>query len=99
MYSILTSPRIVWVVTFFCDRGVLGPKAFAHPEMKPESKEWCSKLKQAAIRARGLDPGMRSYTLLLASRGLQKCAPQHEQQRIGRVRIDRRTLPVVRRKF
>src|SRR5258708_17314137 len=28
MYSILTSSRIVWVVPFICDRGVLGPKAF-----------------------------------------------------------------------
>ena len=51
-------------------------KGSAYPEIKPESKEWCSQLKQAAVRARGLDPGMRSYTLLLASRGLQKCAPQ-----------------------
>jgi hypothetical protein len=54
----------------------LGQKRSAHLEIKPESKEWCSQLKQAAVRARGLDPGMRSYTLLLASRGLQKCAPQ-----------------------
>jgi hypothetical protein len=54
----------------------LAQKGSAHPEIKPESKEWCSQLKQAAVRARGLDPGMRSYTLLLASRGLQKCAPQ-----------------------
>lgn len=54
----------------------LGQKGSAHPEIKPESKEWCSQLKQAAVRARGLDPGMGSYTLLLASRGLQKCAPQ-----------------------
>jgi len=50
-------------------------KSSAYPD-KPESKEWCSQLKQAAVRARGLDPGMRSYTLLLASLGLQKCAPQ-----------------------
>src|SRR5438552_5153924 len=54
----------------------LAQKGSAYPEIKPESKEWCSQLKQAAVRARGLDPGMRSYTLLLASRGLQKCAPQ-----------------------
>jgi hypothetical protein len=54
----------------------LAQKRSAHLEIKPESKEWCSQLKQAAVRARGLDPGMRSYTLLLASRGLQKCAPQ-----------------------
>jgi len=54
----------------------LAQKGSAHPEIKPESKEWCSQLKQAAVRARGLDPGMRSYTLLLASLGLQKCAPQ-----------------------
>ena len=53
----------------------LAQKGSAHPEIKPESKEWCSQLKQAAVRARGLDPGMRSYTLLLASQGLQKCAP------------------------
>ena len=51
-------------------------KGSSHPEIKPESKEWCPQLKQAAVRARGLDPGMRSYTLLLASLGLQKCAPQ-----------------------
>src|SRR5258708_11004167 len=54
----------------------LGQKRSAHLEIKPERKEWCSQLKQAAVRARGLDPGMRSYTLLLARRGLQKCAPQ-----------------------
>ena len=54
----------------------LAQKGSAYPKIKPESKEWCSQLKQAAVRARGLDPGMRSYTLLLASRGLQKCAPQ-----------------------
>jgi hypothetical protein len=54
----------------------LAQKGSAHPEIKPESKEWCSQLKQAAVRARGLDPGMRSYTLLLASQGLQRCAPQ-----------------------
>ena len=54
----------------------LAQKRSAHPEIKPESKEWCSQLKQAAVRARGLDPGMRSYTLMLASQGLQKCAPQ-----------------------
>jgi hypothetical protein len=54
----------------------LAQKGSAYPDIKPESKEWCSQLKQAAVRARGLDPGMRSYTLLLASRGLQKCAPQ-----------------------
>ena len=54
----------------------LAQKGSAYSEIKPESKEWCSQLKQAAVRARGLDPGMRSYTLLLASRGLQKCAPQ-----------------------
>src|SRR5215472_2787551 len=56
--------------------GSLAQKRSAHPEIKPESKEWCSQLRQAAARARGLDPGMRSYTLLLASQGLQKCAPQ-----------------------
>jgi hypothetical protein len=50
----------------------LAQKGSAYPEIKLESKEWCSQLKQAAVRARGLDPGMRSYTLLLASRGLQK---------------------------
>jgi len=54
----------------------LAQKGSAHPKIKPESKEWCSQLKQAAVRARGLDPGMRSYTLMLASQGLQKCAPQ-----------------------
>jgi hypothetical protein len=54
----------------------LAQKGSAYSEIKPESKEWCSQLKQAGVRARGLDPGMRSYTLLLASRGLQKCAPQ-----------------------
>lgn len=54
----------------------LAQKRSAHPEIKPESKEWCSQLKQAAARARGLDPGMRSYTLLQASRGLQKCTPK-----------------------
>jgi hypothetical protein len=54
----------------------LAQKGSAHPEIKPESKEWCSQLKQAALRARGLDPGMRSYTLWLASQGLKKCAPQ-----------------------
>jgi hypothetical protein len=54
----------------------LAQKGAAYPEIKPESKEWCSQLNQAAVRARGLDPGMRSYTLLLASQGLQKCAPK-----------------------
>ena len=54
----------------------LPQKGSAYPEIKPESKGWCSQLKQAAVRARGLDPGMRSFTLLLASLGLQKCAPQ-----------------------
>jgi hypothetical protein len=54
----------------------LAQKGSAHPEIKPETKEWCSQLKQAAVRARGLDPGMRSYTLTVASQGLQKCAPQ-----------------------
>jgi hypothetical protein len=54
----------------------LTQKRSAHPETKPESKEWCSQLKQAAVLARGLDPGMRSYTLTVASQGLQKCAPQ-----------------------
>src|ERR1700751_4459205 len=54
----------------------LAQKGSAYPAIKPESKEWCSQLKQAAVRARGLDPGMRSYTLALASWGLQKCAPQ-----------------------
>src|SRR5258708_31980777 len=53
----------------------LGQKRSAHLEIKPESKEWCSQLKQAAVRARGLDPGMRSYTLLLATRRPQKGAP------------------------
>jgi len=56
--------------------GSVAQKRSAHPEIKPESKEWCSQLRQAAARARGLDPGMRSYTLLAASWGLQKCAPQ-----------------------
>src|SRR5215472_5670511 len=60
----------------FAAGGPLAQERSAYPEIKPESKEWCSQLKQAAVRARGLDPGMRSYTLLLASRGLQKCAPQ-----------------------
>lgn len=54
----------------------LAQKGSAYPKIKPESKEWCSQLKQAAVRARGLEPGMRSFTLLLASLGLQKCAPQ-----------------------
>jgi hypothetical protein len=54
----------------------LAQKGSAYPEIKPESKEWCSQLKQAAVRARGLEPGMRAFTLLLASLGLQKCAPQ-----------------------
>lgn len=60
----------------FATSDSLAQKRSAHPGIKPESKEWCSQLKQAAVRARGLDPGMRSYTLVLASRGLQKCAPQ-----------------------
>ena len=60
----------------FATADSLAQKRSAHPQIKPESKEWCSQLKQAAVRARGLDPGMRSFTLLLASRGLQKCAPQ-----------------------
>jgi hypothetical protein len=38
--------------------GSSAQKRPAHPEIKPESKEWCSQLKQAAVRARGLDPGM-----------------------------------------
>ena len=54
----------------------LAQKGSAYPKIKPESKEWCSQLKQAAVRARGLEPGMRSFTLMLASLGLQKCAPQ-----------------------
>jgi hypothetical protein len=54
----------------------LAQKGSAYPKIKPESKEWCSQLKQAAVRARGLEPGMRSFTLLLASLGLQKCAPK-----------------------
>jgi len=54
----------------------LAQKGSAHPKIKPENKEWCAQLKQAAVRARGLDPSMRAYTLLLASHGLQKCAPQ-----------------------
>ena len=52
----------------------LAQKGSAYPEIK--SKEWCSQLKQAAVRARGLEPGMRSFTLMLASLGLQKCAPK-----------------------
>src|SRR5215468_11666177 len=79
MYSILTASRMVWAATSICDLGVLGALAqqhSAHPEIKPEGKEWCSQLKEAVVRARGLDPGMRSFTLLLASLGLQKCAPQ-----------------------
>lgn len=54
----------------------LAQKGSAYPKIKPESKEWCSQLKQAAVRARGLDPGMRSFTLMVASLGLQKCAPK-----------------------
>ena len=54
----------------------LAQKGSLYPKIKPESKEWCSQLKQAAVLARGLEPGMRSFTLLLASLGLQKCAPQ-----------------------
>jgi hypothetical protein len=54
----------------------LAQKGSTYPKIKPESKEWCSQLKQAAVLARGLEPGMRSFTLLLASLGLQKCAPQ-----------------------
>src|SRR5215467_6935832 len=46
-----------------------------HPKAQPAQKEWCSELRQAADRARGLEPGMNSYSLLLASRGLEKCAP------------------------
>jgi hypothetical protein len=56
--------------------GSLAQRPSAHPETKPESRKWCSQLKQAAGRAHGLDPGMRSYTLLLASQGMQKCTPQ-----------------------
>src|SRR5258708_36971764 len=59
----------------FATAEALAQKGSAHPEIKPESKEWCSQLKQAAVRARGLDPGIRPYTLLLARQGLQKCDP------------------------
>jgi hypothetical protein len=61
---------------FFAAAESLAQKGSAYPKIKPESKEWCSQLKQAAVRARGLEPGMRAFTLLLASLGLQKCAPQ-----------------------
>lgn len=63
-------------LSLFAAAEPLAQKRSAHPGINPESKEWCSQLKQAAVSARGLDPGMRSFTLLLASRGLQKCAPQ-----------------------
>src|SRR5690242_7429682 len=66
---------LFWSLPLFATAESLAQKGSAYPEIKPESKEWCSQLKQAAVRARGLDPGMRSYMLLLASRGLQKCAP------------------------
>lgn len=45
-------------------------------QVKPGEKEWCFLLNQAATQARGLEPGMRSYSLLQASRGLKRCAPQ-----------------------
>src|SRR5437773_12526329 len=54
----------------------LAQKGSAYPKIKPESKEWCSQLKQAAVRASGLEPGMKSFTLMVASLGLQKCAPK-----------------------
>jgi hypothetical protein len=62
-------------VAFSASAGAAAHKPSTKQKVQPERKEWCSQLRQAADRARGLEPGMKSYSLLLASRGLKACAP------------------------